>query len=331
MTNPRTVPECLYVMKLRAPLAVLIFLLSAWAGHAAEEWGFDPRFRPLPGTDVLVRGDVPLLRRDVDAFVDLVEASFDLAMPRAVEGRLRVAIEEGFEKAGETDRRAFLQRVEGIESLRDLVRQQKVLEAEEGLMAFRRSLDAMLQRDPPDPVATLLRDLLRGRHEIVWAGDPPLNEAAVDAWLATAAFVAALARNDGVVLTEGKKAVTRRDLGVLFRARDADERKRVLQAHRTWIRIQTAWDDSSELRRLRLRKAAVDYVASILPEEKRVEVGQIDSLETYARSAAVLRDVVTAFDTLSTLASRPKEVLALLDTWLGPLPDGQDVLLLYRE
>lgn len=318
-------------MTTRRLLAALILLAMGLHAGAADEWGFDPRFRPLPAVDVLVKGEPPLLRRDVDAFVDLVEASFDLAMPAKVDSALRVAIEESYEKGDAAHRQLFLGRVESIQTLRRLVREKKVLEAETGLMAFRRSLDAMLHAVPPSPTATILRDVLRGRHETAWAGEPPLNEAAVDSWLALAAFTASVALNQSVAPTTGRVEVAHRDLAALFKERDAAERKRLLRAHKTWIRLQKAWDDGGELKRLKLRAGVAEFVADILPEERRVELGEIEDLPGYARSAAVLREVVPAFDLWVTLASRPAEVLELIETWLGPVPEGEDVILLFRE
>ena len=318
-------------MNPRVLLAVPLLLVGVVVARAADEWGFDPRFRPLPPADVLVKGDVVLRRRDVDAFVDLVEASFDLAVGAAAETRLRVAIEEGFDRADAQARKAFLERVTPLPALRRLVRDGEVLEAEKGLMAFRRALDAMLQREPPDAVAVALKDLLRRRHETAWAGDPPIHAAAADAWLELAAFLTGIARNEPFAPSKGKEEVARRDLAALLEAKGAAERKRVLQAHRPWIRLQTAWDAGGELKRLELRAATVAFVASILPEDRRVEIGDVYNLEEYARASAVLRDVVPAVDLWSTLASRPSEVLDLVERWLPALPDGEDVLLLYRE
>ena len=141
-------------MNPRVLLAVPLLLVGVFVARAADEWGFDPRFRPLPPADVLVKGDVVLRRRDVDAFVDLVEASFDLSLGAATETRLRVAIEEGFDRADAQARKAFLERVTPLPALRRLVRDGEVLEAEKGLMAFRRALDAMLQSGQgPEPAA----------------------------------------------------------------------------------------------------------------------------------------------------------------------------------
>ena len=318
-------------MRIRSLLVLVAALAAALPAPGAEEWGFDPRFRPHPATDVLVKGEPPLLRRDEDAFVDLVEAAFDLAMPQAVERRLRVAVEEGFEKGDADARKRFLERVAPIGNLRRLVREQNLLEAEEGMMAFRRSLDTRLQEDPPDAVATLLRDLLRGRHETAWAGEPPIHAAAVESWLALTAFLTAVARNEAVAPSPGKDAVTRRELGLDLAKRDADERGLVLRAHRPWIRLQEAWDDGGDLRRLKLRIQVVQFVVDLLPEEKRVEVGEIEDLKGYARSAAVLRDVVPALDLWTTLGAHPEKVLALVEAWLGPVPEGEDALLLYRD
>src|SRR5262245_23248459 len=84
-------------------------LLAAVVGFGpaakAEERMFEPRFREGKPGDVLVKGEPGLLRGSVDAFVDLSEASLDLAWSEKGEQEVRDAVETAFGTWKEEERR----------------------------------------------------------------------------------------------------------------------------------------------------------------------------------------------------------------------------------
>ena len=102
--------------------AVLVILAVPTPGAAAPGLLYAPTFRPGAATDVLVPGRPALTRGDVDAFVDLFEAAFDLSLPLAEEQDLRDRIEVDFEKAdNEACRRTLQSAGKGLSGNHDAV------------------------------------------------------------------------------------------------------------------------------------------------------------------------------------------------------------------
>lgn len=328
MTKRREAGGILSGMARLTWLVLFASLLAAAAARGGEPWGFDPRFRTGEPEDVLAEGPPPLTRTDVDAFVDLVEAGFDLAIGAEREQALRDALEQEYDGLAPEARRALLDLVAPAALLRADVRARQVAPVDEGLAAFRRALDARLALATEDRPNAILRDVLRARGRLTWLGEPPIHALAADAWLELVELVVSLGRNEDVAPTEGQRSVVREDLVTALRAVDEPTRARLLRVHRAWIRLQAAWDAAGDARRLSLRMVAVRLLAQALPADRRITVGADEDLPAYARVATLLRAAEPAYDAWSNLARNPAPVLDAVEAWLGPAPvDGPAALL----
>ncbi len=314
--------------RLRHLVALAFFLGLVLRAGAAEPWGFDPRFRLGPADEVLVKGPPPLRRADVDAFVDLLQASFDLRVPADKERALRDALETDFGKADPAARARLLALTEPIDDLCAAAAKRDLGTTERGLETFRRALDAFLAETPDAPSSRLVGEVLRARGRAAWDGEPPIHAPAADAWLDLVELVVSLGRNEDVEPTPGQRSVVREELGAAFHGLDPKVRTRLLHAHRTLVRLEAHWDAADEARRLVLRMDAAHLLADALPEDERITVEEGGDAVRYARVATLLRTVQSDYEAWSSLAHQVAPVLDLVDRWLGPPPlEGAGALL----
>ncbi|MFV1958573.1 MAG: hypothetical protein ACC662_04075 [Planctomycetota bacterium] len=308
--------------------ATLAAALSPGSARAEEAWGFDPRVRSLPADEVLVAGPAALRRRDVDAYVDLVEAAFDLSIPRRAGNALRNALEGAYTQGGPAWRKAYLALVAPLPDLRRLAREDNRRAVEEGLSTFRRALDARLEADPPAKPDRILHEVLAARERVAWAGRPPISATSATAWMELVVFVASAGRNEAVRPTDGQWGTVRDRLGPVLARQGEASRRRLLRAHRTWLGLRARWDAVTEGKRLALRFAVLDLMVRALPKDRRFPLGEGRTLKDYARAAAVLRGAQSAYDAWSNLARNPDAVLDVLERWLPPAPAGRLGILL---
>jgi len=291
---------------------------------------YDPTFREGGGGDVLHEGPPPLLRAQLDALVDLMEAAFELALAPDAEQGLRDAFETWYAGAGPEARERFAALVAPRASLALAARQGDATAVEAGLQAFRKSLDERLAADPDTPPHRLVRAVLVRRQTVPWPGTPPVHAPAADAWLEAVEFLVSLARNEDFEPTSGQVAVLTEDLAAALHGESQATRERLRDLHRTWLRLKAVWDGADVGRRLALRWKAVDLLARSLPPERKVEVGPHGDLKAYARAAKTLASTQSGYEAWSSLARQPVVVLAVMDAWLGPVAPGGDQVLLYR-
>ena len=320
------------VMRLSSslPLVLLAVLLLRPLARAQEEWMYDPTFREGSPSDVLLEGPPPLLRAQLNAFVDLTEAAFALALAPDAEQGLRDALETGYEGASAAERVAFATLVAPRSALAEAARRGDQAALEQGLQTFRRALDARLAAAPDSPPHRKVRDLLVERRATPWPGTPPVHAPAGFAWLEMVEFLVSLARNADYEPTPGQVQVLGRELASPLHAEDVATRTRLRDVHRTWLRLKATWDAADVGRRLTLRWKALDLLVRALPPERRIEVGEPGDLEAYARAASTLARTQSGYEAWSNLARHPDAVLEVVDAWLGPLPAARDHVLLYR-
>ncbi|MHC5011060.1 MAG: hypothetical protein ACYTG6_08940 [Planctomycetota bacterium] len=309
---------------------LLLLLPPVSEAVGGEDWMFDPRFREGQPGDVLHAGPPPLLRSQLDGFVDLCEAAFDLAIPSGREQDLRDALELAYGEGTPVDREGFRALVAPIASLRSKARRGDDVGVQAGLSGFRRALDQELAAAPDRAANRIVREVLQLRQQSVWPGTPPVHGAAAAAWIELVEFLVALGRNAGVHPTEGQSAQLIRDTGAVLHGSPEGVRRRLRDAHRVWLRVKAQWDVADVDRRLALRWTAVRLVAAIMPPSRRIEPGPDGDLQAYARAAGALGEAEPAFDAWVNLAANPEAVLVAVDRWLGPLPDERDDTLLYR-
>ena len=311
-------------------LLFLSLLLLRPSARAGEDWMYDPVFREGRLSDVLLEGPPPLLRAQLDAFVDLTEAAFALALAPDTEQGLRDALETWYDGAPEGERIAFATLVAPRSALAEAARRGDAAAVEQGLQTYRRALDARLSAAPGTVPHRLVRDLLVERQATPWPGTPPVHAPAAAGWLELVEFLVSVARNDDFEPTPGQVQVLERELASPLHALGVGTRTRLRDVHRTWLRLKATWDAADVGRRLTLRWKALDLLVRALPPDRRIEIGEPGDLEAYARAAATLARTQSGYEAWSNLVRQPAAVLEVVDAWLGPLPAGRDHVLLYR-
>ncbi len=307
----------------------LVAILLGPGRTAAEEAMYDPVFREGKPGDVLVKGTPPLHRGNLDAFVDLTEAAFDVAIAASDEQALRDTLEVGFGAAVTDKREGFLSVVRPVESIRESLRKGDADAARAGFEAFRRAVDQRLRDLPSSRANVLLERILARRHEVAWQGTPEIHATAADAYVDLAAFVTSLGRNETVEPTSGQRDALRKDLDAAFRAKEAPLRERLRQAHRRWIYVKARWRAADDARRFRMRWEAVKTVAHALPIEKQHPVTEGSTLADYAKEAAAVAAPIGAFDALGNVAREPVALFEALERGLEVPKDLPEAILLY--
>jgi hypothetical protein len=290
-------------------LALLALVLLAPLAGAESDSMFDPRFREGAPSDELAAGPPRLARGHVSAFVDLLEASFDVALPARAEQDLRDALENEYLASATAAREGFLALVDGIATLRTRARAGETSLVREGLRAFRAAVDERIREAPAAPANVIVTRLLERRHEVLWAGEPPIKGASVDAYIEFAEFVAGLARNEAVVLSPGRRSALQDYLGRDLAKVGTKLRESLARAHRTWLRVKARWDRAKDARRFLMRWEAVKLLARLHPTKPPLEVKPGTDLASYARVASKVAAAWDPFDAVTALARNPAAML----------------------
>ncbi len=302
------------MLPVRSTVLVLSILSFACfpTAHAEDGLLYGPTFREGVPSDVLIEGDPALARGHIDAFVDLLESAFELALPAHQEQDLRDVLEANFESGTVDARRRWLALVKDLPSMRDAVRGGNRREGRAGLRAFRTALDQRIARYPIQTASQIVKKALERRHQVVWPGSPPVKGGAVDAYLELAVFTSSLGRNEAVKPTVGQRKALIEELRKAFHGASEDKRKELDRMNRTWLRVKAAWDKADEKTQFALRMACVRFVATSLPPDKKVKVGSAEGLTGYAREAKRVCEPQNAFDAFSNVARRPAEMLKVI-------------------
>ena len=270
---------------------------------------YDPRFREGAPSDALLVGPPRLSRGHLNAYIDMFEAAFDLALPAVVEQNLRDALERSFEEGKPGDREALLATSDTIVALRRQARCCDWSGVRTSLRRFRGDVDKRLAAAPKSEVSRIVVYVLRRRHEVVWLGEPEVKQLAADAYLEMALFLASLGRNEDIVLTKGQKSALQDYLGGELCKQDCCCRTKLAVAHRTWLRIKARWDRGRDSRRLALRWEAVKLLARLIPKAGGMKVAVGPDAKAYAREASKVAAADRAFDAVTGLARNPKPML----------------------
>lgn len=309
-----------------ALLALLVGLIVLPA--RAEESMVDPRFREGRPGDVLVKGEPSLLRGHVDAFIDLTEASFDLAWAAPAEQELRDALELAFAPWSASQRTELLDLVTPLTGLREKGRAGDLETLRAGLRAFWIALDRRIAGAPREKAHQLLTTGLERRQRAVWRGIPAIQGSAADAWLEATLFLSTLGRNERFEPSGGQRQALLEQLDVDLHRQSEAVRERLRLFHRTWLLVKARWDQASEARRFALRFETVRLLARLLPPDKALTVVAGPDLPDYAREAARVSRVLEAYDAWSSVAHGPEATLEALTKGLDlPTPTPEHVLL----
>jgi len=266
---------------------------------------FDPRFREGAPSDALFQGPPRLSRGHLNAWIDMFEAAFDLALPAPTEQKLRDGLEEGFASATAAEREALLETSDTIVALRRQARCCDWPGVRASLRRFRADVDKRLRAAPQSVVSRLITSVLRRRHEVVWLGEPEVKQLSADAYLEMVLFMASLGRNETVSLTPGQRSALQDYLGGELCKRNCCCRTKLARAHRTWLRIKARWDRSRDERRLALRWEAVQLLARLVPQAGGLKVRVGGDVKAYAREASKVAAADRAFDAVTGLARNP--------------------------
>jgi hypothetical protein len=285
---------------------------------------FDPRFREGRPSDPLAPGERPLLRGTLDAFVDLVEGSMEVALLPDEEQQLRDAIETAWPKATEAERQWFDDQARRRAELRTMlatgaspeVVRQKLAEAGG-------AIDARLAHDPKGAWHAILLAVRARRDEVLAPGTPPISRADVEALESLVDFLVCVARNDGTAPTSGQHEQERAALLETMAKSGALVRGRYDRMHRLWLIAKARWDAADDIGRLRLRGAVLMWfrpLAGLGP----VERGLALDLRTYAALAAEVRAKLSVFDAYHGAITAPGKAIEVLLEGLGLDPKAVD-------
>jgi hypothetical protein len=313
-----------------AILLLLLASLFATSVASGDEWMYDPTFREGKPGDVLHEGPPPLLRAQIDAYVDLLESAFDLALPAAKERKLRDAVEQSYAGWDRVAREGFAGLVASAASLRSKARQGDDDGLQDGLRIFRRALDQQLAAAPDSPPDKIVAEVLELRRSTPWPGSPPVHGAAASAWLELVQFLVSLARNEDVQPSEGQHVQLLRDLSPVLHKESEETRRSLRDAHRLWLRTKAEWDRADVDKRLALRWVALKLLREIVPADRKGPDVKGGDLSAYALASKAQGAAEPAFDAWWNVAGNPALVIQTVGKWLGPLPKGQDETLLYR-
>jgi hypothetical protein len=291
---------------------------------------FDPRFREGAPSDELAAGPPRLSRGHVNAFIDLFETAFDVALPAQSEQDLRDALEEQYIAADTAGRESFLTLVDAIAPMKARARCCDWRFVHGGLRSFRTVIDARLRAAPKEAANEVMLKVLRRRHEVVWRGEPALKALAVEAYLEMVVFVASLGRNETIRLSEGQFTALRDYLGKDLRRCTYATRNCLISVHRTWLRVKARWDRSRDSRRLGMRWEATHLLARLAPTPGGLQVPTQGSYKDYARAAATVEAADKAFDVVTALARNPQALQEALCRGLGLGAQAPPFPFLYR-
>ncbi len=291
------------------PLLALALAVCLGTAARAEHGMYEPKFREGRPGDILVPGTPGLLRGHASAYVDLIEASFDLGLGAAPEQELRDALEASFTGWGTNDRLAFLELVTPIAGLREKGRAGDLAGLESGQRAFSIALDRRIQAAPREPPFKLVTQALERGQRALWKGVPAIRASAAEAWLEATIMLVGLGRNETYAPTPGQREALTQQLDLELHGQPEAVRERLRQFHRTWSLVKARWDAALPARRFLLRWEAVRVLARAMPRDRVFEPKVGPEPTDYVREAAVVAGRMSAYDAWSNLARQPLPTL----------------------
>lgn len=278
---------------------------------------FDPKFREGQPSDVLVKGDAPLLRGTVDALVDLIEAWLDLALTAEEEQTIRDGLESSWAKLGTEDKRWYDRQAIARERLRN-VPPAEAAEAKRALLqGFGVEVDARAAKQAKFAWADAVRRA-RARKVTLFSPtpEPAVPVAAVEAFESLVDFLVCVARNDPTVPTEGQRIASRPALKKAMDASGPAVRRHYARFDRLWLLVQARWDAADEAGKLRFRWAVLKFFRPIahLPP---LDPAQVIDLAAYARSADEVARSLSMFDAYTNAFANLGTMLTITVEGLG--------------
>ena len=280
---------------------------------------YDPKFREAGPFDVLVKGEEPLLRTHVDAFVDLVEAAYEVALTADEERGLRDSIETSF-PAWDADARArFLHRmIERAVAHRALL-SHDASAAKAALSAFASDVDGRIEAAPTAAFHQPLRQAKTRRASVFSPGEPPVTNSAEDAFEDLVHFLVCVARNEDRALTEGQRTTVRAETQRVLDASGPMMRRHYARMHRLWLFVKSRWDAEETPGKMRMRWAAIRAFKTIT-QSGAAPAAMNGDLAAYAKAAAEIAATLAPFDAYVAAFQQPQVVLTAALEGIGRDP-----------
>jgi hypothetical protein len=268
---------------------------------------YDPRFREGKPEDVLAKTEPVLLRRDLDAFVDLFEAAYDVALGPAEEQRFRDAVETGWPVWDSTAREAAKRRPAERDAVVTALGAGDAAGATRLLDAFRSEQDARLSAAPTAAYHQPLVQAKRRASEPFSPGKPTVTVAAQDAFEQMALFLLRVARNEDAPITDGQIVALREQTKKAMDATGDAVRRHYARTPRLWRVVRSRWQSADDEVRLRMRWAAVRafrWIVGLSPTEGPPTTR--GDLAAYAAAAQEVAAKGPAFDQAALAFQNPQ-------------------------
>lgn len=307
------------LLGLLAPCSLGVFVPDAHGDSGTAEPLVAIGFSTGDPSAIVVQGDIKLHHREIDAFLNLLRTAFDAPIPSGLDEGLRKQMAADFKARGILGRQAWLKLVDPWPQIAADLEADRKSPVREGLQQFRLAMDQRLRMFPEARVHQLVSRLLKRQSEILMPGPPEVTGLAADVYLDALVFVSSLGRNEVVRLTQGQRSVLSDHVRLQFKMKSKDDHDAVRQLAKAWNRARDAWTKAAAAPRLRARWLAMQLLAQLPPEGKRVLVPATPSTE--ASSVASLgrrvRDAQGKLDALSSLSVNPTHVWRVLRDGLG--------------
>ncbi len=282
----------------------------------------DPRFREGNPAEVLVESPadgVPLLRASVDAYVDLIEAAYDLAFSPSQEQEMRDAVESAYPRWSVESKRFLRSAGARKASVTEAFARGDAASAQASLAAFASSLAARIAVAPAVAWHLPVRAAKARRETVFSPGETPVSLNAANAYEQTVLFLLGAGRNEDPAVTPGQSQAVRSDLAKAMGLSGAVVRRHYARLHRLWLILEARWDASDDDARLRMRWAAVGLLRRLAGMAPLAASAKGD-LRAYAASAAEVAAAMPRFDAYAAATLEPQAVIGTVLEGLGMGP-----------
>lgn len=287
---------------------------------------FGRAFREGRPSDALVKGDVPLLRGMLDAYVDLIEAVLDIGLTAEEEQAFRDGLETAWSKLSADDLTWFNRQALARDKIREAYATGGDKDAGAALLAaFKSGLDERLSRGSKGAWERAIQQAVERKGTPFSAGTPPVSVGAMNALEEVMTFLVGVGRNDEAAPTEGQRIAVRPRVKKAFDTLPAESRARAAKAHKLWLLVKAKWDQADEASRLRFRWAVVRLFRSLAKLPAPDASAGID-LPTYAKAAAEVASSLDPFDAYTNVFANLDLALATIAEGLGVDPKALDSL-----
>lgn len=279
----------------------------------AEAPFVQPDLGAFEAAALIVPGNVPLHGRDQTALCGLFERAFALALAAPQRRQLADGLARLMRDAGPLERQSWLALLDAHEQIEADLENGRHAEAQAALEGFRVGLDRALADRRDSDLHRAVAQVLGRSRSVVWPGEPAIDGLRADAYMEAVVFVAALGRNERIVLTEGQAAVLDEHLRAQLAGRDAADREVVRAIAPLWAQVRRTWTTLTPAARLRARCAAASFVVRLVPDgARKVEERSLATSADMLATATEARGLGGPFTAASNVGLNPRHVRRVL-------------------